>query len=113
MCSLDPTEDDEIHFLIRTDGFAQLIRAVDLDACQGWPWEIKKKYKDCILLTAEEATKISRMNICSVYGSDFIEKIVNFINSFYAVSIKTSPIEADNFFDFIKLSIKKDRKSVV
>lgn len=113
MFSLDSTEedefnkDDEFHFLIRTDGFAQLIRAVDLEACQGWPWAIKKKYKDCILLTAEKATKISRINICSVYGSDFIERIVNFMNSFYAVSIKTSPIEADNFFDFIKLSIKK------
>lgn len=107
MCSLDPTEDDEIHFLIRTDGVAQLIRAVDLDVIQGWPWEIKKKYQDCILLTSEKATKISRIKICSVYGDNFIGKFFNFLSNFYAVSLETSPIDAHKNFSFIKRSIKK------
>lgn len=98
-------DNDDLVLVIRTDEYVQLIRGSDLCSCRGWPWEIKKTYKNGLLLTCEKTLLISNVNVLGPKGPGWISKIINLFNVCFYTSFETENFDNGQCFDFVKASL--------
>ena len=90
--------------LLRTDGTLLPVWSDALNVAEGWPWTIRKGYRNALILRPTGAVeRVEGVNIVKPYGASLLTRFFSLLNSNWTISLSLVQVEVP--FVQIKASV--------